>query len=384
VSGRVGIEAVRRARVWLSRAVEPGSVVVHRFLAEVGPVAAVAAIRAGRAPGEVGRLAVARVAEDRVEADLGLAAARGIRLVMPEDDEWPDEALGPMELAAAHGKPDLAPPQVLWVRGSARLDEVCRRAVGMVGARTATSYGMWVGSDFAQGLARRGWAVVSGGALGIDTACHRGALAAGGATVVVCAGGLCQPYPASNHVLFDRVANGGLLVSEWPPDAPPQRHRFLIRNRLIAGLSAGTVVVEAGARSGARVTARCAGEYGLPVMAVPGPVGSALSVGTHELIRDQQAVLVASVEQVLEMVGAIGADLAPAARVEPSRRDRLSPIARRVLDGFPAFDTAAADEVAVAAGIPLVDVLRTVGVLELHGFIEPTPSGWRLTYAGRE
>jgi DNA processing protein len=384
VSGRVGIEAVRWARVWLSRAVEPGSVVMHRFLAQVGPVAAVAAMRGGRAPAEVATLAAARVGQDRVEADLALAAAHGIRLVLPEDDEWPDEALAPMEMAAAFGKADLAPPQVLWVRGAARLDEVTGRAVGMVGAREATSYGTWAGGDLAQGLAGRGWTVVSGGALGIDTACHRGALAAGGATVVVTAGGLCKPYPASNETLFDRIADSGLLVSEWPPDAPPQRHRFLIRNRLIAGLSAGTVVVEAGARSGARVTARCAYEYGQPVMAVPGPIGSALSVGTHDLIRDQRAVLVASVEHVLEMVGAIGADLAPVPRAEPTRRDRLSPTAQRVLDGLPPFDTVSADQIALAAGVPLIDVLRNVSVLELHGFIEPAPSGWRLTYAGRE
>jgi DNA processing protein len=381
---RGGIEQVRRARVWLSRAVEPGSVVMHQYLAAVGPVAAVAAIRGGGAPATVAKLAVARRGEDLVEADLALAAARGIRLVTPEDDEWPDVALAPMEAAAAMGKPALAPPQVLWARGPARLEEVTRRAVGMVGSRSATSYGTWAGTDIAQGLARRGWTVVSGGAHGIDTACHRGALSAGGVTVVICAGGLCQPYPASNATLFERVATSGLLISEWPPDAPPQRHRFLIRNRLIAGLSAGTVVVEAGARSGAAVTARCADDYGLPLMAVPGPIGSALSVGPHELIRDQRAVLVTSVEQVLEMVGAIGEDLLPPARVEPTRRDQLSPMAQRVLDGFPARDSASADHISVAAGVEVIDVLRCVGVLELHGFVEPSSGGWRLTYTGRQ
>jgi DNA processing protein len=308
-----GDERARRARVWLSRAVEPGSPAVHRFLAGVGPVAAVEAIRAGTAPPETAKLVRASGGTDQVDADLGMAARRGIRVVTPEDDEWPHEASARMAMATERTNRDLAPPQVLWVRGSARLDEVCRQAVGIVGARNATAYGTWVGSDLAQGLARHGWTVVSGGALGTDAACHRGALAAGGTTVVVAAGGLCRLYPASNHALFDRVTDSGLLVSEWPPDAPPQRHRFLVRNRLIAGLSVGTVVVEAAARSGARVTARCAGEYGLPVMAVPGPIGSALSVGTHSLIRGRQAVLVTSVEQVLEMVGAIGDDLAPAA-----------------------------------------------------------------------
>jgi DNA processing protein len=377
------IDEVRRSRVWLSRAVEPGSLVMHRYLAAVGPMAAVAAIRGGDAPAAVAKLAAARRDEDRVEVDLALAAARGIRLVTPEDDEWPDLALAPMEAAAARGKPDLAPPQALWVRGPARLDQVTRQAVGMVGSRNATSYGTWAGSDMAQGLARHGWTVVSGGAHGIDTACHRGALSAGGVTVVVCAGGLCQPYPSSNVTLFERVAASGLMVSEWPPDAPPQRHRFLIRNRLIAGMSAGTVVVEAGARSGAAVTARCVYDYDLQLMAVPGPIGSTLSVGTHEMIREQRATLVTSVEQVLEVVGAIGEHLLPPPRADSTRRDELSPMAQRVLDGFPARDSASADHISVAAGVDVIDVLRCVGVLELHGFIEPCSGGWRLTYVGR-
>jgi DNA processing protein len=320
-----------------------------------------------------------RVEMDRVGAELALAAAHGIRLVTPEDEEWPHTAVASMAAAAALGMADVAPPHALWVRGATRLDEACERAVGMVGARAATPYGAWAGSDLAHGLAGRGWTVVSGSGHGIDSACHRGALAAGGVTMVVAAGGLARPYPEGNAALFDRVADSGLLVSEWPPDAPPQRRRFLLRGRLIAGLSAGTVVVEAGACSSALVTARRARDYGRPVMAVPGPVGSALSVGTHDLIRDGRAALVASVEHVTELVDATGQDTqATAARFGQIPRERLSATAQQVLDRFPR-GVVTADQIAIASGVALVDVLRSLPILELHRFIPPATDGWCLT-----
>jgi DNA processing protein len=382
-SSRPAPEEVRRARAWLSRAVEPGSLAVHRLLAACGPVEAVRRIRSGEVPEAVGRLAAARRAEDRSLADLAHADRLGIRLITPEDDEWPDEALHAMEVASSRSVPDLAPPQALWARGPLRLDEAVARAVAVVGTRSPTQYGNWVAGTLANELAGRGWTVVSGGAYGIDGAAHRGALTAGGSTVVVTAGGLESPYPGGHDTLFERVADAGLLISEWPPDCPPQRHRFLVRNRLIAALGAGTVVVEAAHRSGARSTARRARELGRAVMAVPGPVTSAVSVGTHEMIRDEGACLVTRGDQVIELVGALGEDLAPLPRARPTARDGISLLARRVLDGMPTAAPIQPDRIAVNAGVPVVDVLRSLPALELRGFVRADRNGWRLTPAAR-
>ncbi len=383
VAGRPDPEEVRAARAWLSRAVEPGEADMHRFLCEHGPVEARRLLQAGVGPGDVARQAAARRAEGGADEDLVVAARLGLRLVTPEDDEWPEAQLHAMEVAVARGAADLAPPQALWVRGALPVDQAVSRAVAIVGARDATAYGVRVAADLAYGLARRGWTVVSGGAYGIDGAAHRGALAADATTVAVVAGGLQAPYPGGHASLFDRIAAAGLLLSEWPPDGAPQRHRFLIRNRLIAALAAGTVVVEAGARSGAASTARRTRELGRPLMVVPGPVTSAKSVGCHRLLQQDDARLVTSAADVLEMVGAIGDDLAPPALAEIRPRDRLEPLAQRVLDGLPSRAAAPADRIAVDAGVPVADVLRCLPALEMGGFVEQAEAGWRLGPAAR-
>lgn len=382
-TSQVAPTEVRRARAWLSRTVEPGSLAVHRLLAACGPVRVMELIKAGRAPDAVQRLAAARRNDDRSLADLTAADRLGVRLVTPEDEEWPDEALHAMEVATDRGSPDLAPPQALWVRGSIRLDHAVRRAVGIVGSRTVTSYGNWMAATLANDLAGKGWTIVSGGAFGVDTSAHRGALAGSGCTVAMIAGGLQEPYPSGNTLLFERIADTGLLISEWPPDCPPQRHRFLTRNRLIAGLTVGTVVVEAAHRSGARSTARRARDLGRAVMAVPGPATSSMSTGPHEMIRDEGACLVTSGAQVQELIGSIGDDLAPLPDSPPTSRDGLSPVARRVLDGLPSAGPVDPDRIAVSAGIPVLDVIRCLPVLEMRGFVRSGLDGWRLTAAGR-
>jgi DNA processing protein len=400
---------VRLARAWLSRAVEPGRGVVYDFVSAVGPVEATRQLRIGGAPGGVAGSAEARRHEDRAASDLERAAALGARLVTPEDDEWPDGPLRAMEIAYARerasrslhasgsGEPaatatgssserrvELTPPLALWVLGPVRVDEAFSRAVAVVGSRSSTPYGEHVAADLAHGLAGRRWTVVSGGAYGIDGAAHRGALAAGGCTVAVVAGGLEQPYPRGHAALFARVAREGLLVTEWPPDATPQRHRFLVRNRLIAGLTAGTVVVEAGLRSGALATARQAVRAGRPVMGVPGPVTSAESAGVHLLLRDREdAQLVTRAAEVVEVVGAIGDDLAPRPEGPRSPRDELEPVAVQVLDGLPTVGAVSPDRIAVAAGVPPLAVLRCLPGLELRGLVEATPEGWKLTPAAR-
>jgi DNA processing protein len=188
----------------------------------------------------------------------------------------------------------------LWVRGAAGLDDLLERAVAMVGARACSAYGEHVAGDLAAGLAEKGMTIVSGGAYGIDAAAHRGALAAAGRTVAFVASGVDVDYPRGNAALFERIAASGAIVSELPPGCSPTRQRFHTRNRLLAASTLGTVVVEASPRSGSLNIASWARRCGRPVMAVPGPVTSSASAGTHELIRDHAARLVTAVADVLD------------------------------------------------------------------------------------
>jgi DNA processing protein len=392
---RPGPGEVRLARAWLTRAVEPGRGAVFDLVTEVGPVEAARLLRAGETGGAVSALAEARRRQDRAAGDLAEAHRLGVRLVTPEDREWPDEALRAMQVAYDRERPqrragdsgepvELTPPLALWVLGAPPLAEAFARAVAVVGSRSASPYGLTVASTFGHGLVGAGWAVVSGGAFGIDAAAHRGALAGEGLTIAIVAGGLRQPYPRAHESLFARIGRDGLVVSEFPPDATPQRHRFLVRNRLVAGLTAGTVVVEAGVRSGALATARQGLRMGRTVMAVPGPVTSHESAGVHELLRsDPEVVLVTRTAEVVEAVGELGTDLAerPQAPVDP--RDRLAPLARQVLDGLPTVGVASPDRIAVSCGVPPLDVLRCLPALELQGFVEATPAGWQLGPAAR-
>ena len=384
---------VRPARAWLSRAVEPGSVDLWRFVEREGPVAAVTALRAGTAPPRVQALAGARAGQDVSAEDLRRAERCGARLVGPEDGEWPALPLHCLTVAVADepvmpGQQTdrtrvLVPPMALWVRGDRPLDELIDRSVALVGSRASTAYGEHVAGELAAGLGERGWTTVSGGAFGIDAAAHRGALAAGAPTVVVAACGVDRIYPAAHSALFTRVLDDGLVVSEWPPGCAPLRHRFLVRNRLIAGLTRGTVVVEAAARSGAQATAHRARDLGKAVMAVPGPVTSAMSVGCHELLRDAEggATLVTTAAQVLDRVGGLGEDLAPRVPRPETARDALSDVARRVLDACPVRAGVPPERLAAVAGCDVLDVLRVLPALELADLVQWTGSGWRLAPA---
>jgi DNA processing protein len=369
----------RRARVWLSRVVEPGQRVATELLDRLGPAVFVDRILAGDVPEPLRRATELRRQLGSVDADLAAADRHGIRFLTPEDGEWPGAALHPGVVATqVGGRTDLAPPWGLWVRGEGELVELFDRCVAVIGARAATPYGEHCAAELAFGLAERGWTVVSGGAYGIDGAAHRGALAAGGRTVAFLAGGLDAPYPSGNSRLFQRIVENGALVSEWPPGSVPQRHRFLIRNRLIATVAAGTVVVEAAARSGTSNTASQVKKLGRLLMAFPGPTTSAMSVGTHELIRTGDAQLVTRLEDVLEVVGRVGDDLAPRRRAVPDDRDGLDPLARQVLEGLPARRTATPEQIAAEAAVPVGDVLRVLPSLELDGRVERSEGGWRL------
>jgi len=218
------------------------------------------------------------------------------RLVERGGSGWPTQL---EDLAAV--------PERLWVSGGGDLRLLALRSVAVVGARNCTPYGMAVADRLAQELVAAGWVVISGAAYGIDSAAHRGAVAADGCTVAVVAGGIDRAVAGSARKLLDRISEQGLVVAEQPGEAPALRHSFLHRNRIIAALARATVVVEAAERSGALNTARTAEGLGRMVMAVPGPVTGGMSRGTHTLIRDGRAVLVRDTADVLEIIEAIGA-----------------------------------------------------------------------------
>jgi DNA processing protein len=348
---------------------------VHHVRAH-GVEATLADIRAGATITGVDVAALQqRLSEADGRRDLDTAAAAGARLVCPGDDEWP-RLLDDLERidADCFG---------LWVRGPLRLDEACGRAVAIVGTRTATAYGEHVATEIAAGLADRLWTVVSGLAYGIDAAAHRGALAASGITVGVLACGVDVVYPKGHRSLVDRLAGEGLVVSEHPPAAAPQRHRFLVRNRIIAALSLGTVMVEAAGRSGARSTLNHARDLLRHVMVVPGPVTSAMSAGCHAALRDiPESVVVTRAAEVVEQCGALG-ELADPLLPPPRPRDSLGPLVRRVFDAVPVTRAAPAPRIALTAGMRLEVVEPALAALHALGLAEHSSEGWRMSRTGR-
>ena len=202
-------------------------------------------------------------------------------------------------------------------------------------------------------------------------------MAAGGLTVAVLACGVDVAYPPRHDALFARIAADGVLVSEVPPGVAPHRTRFLIRNRVIAALTRGTVVVEAALRSGALSTALHAERLGRPVLVVPGPVTSAMSQGVHRELR-RGALAVTSAAEIIEAVGDLGVDLAPELRGPVKPRDQLDLITARVLDSVPVREPATIDTVARTAGLTSAETAAALGILELSGFVMAGPQGWAL------
>ena len=354
----------RWARAAWSRVAEPGDRRAAALVEQLGAVDALAAVVENRswAP-EALRTRVAGV-------DLGemvaFARRQGWRMVVPGDSEWPSgvDALS-------------APPIGLWVVGPIDLAEVCATSVAVVGARACTAYGMGVASELGSGLPDAGYAVVSGAAFGIDRAAHAGALAVRGTTVAVLAGGLDRPYPVSNTALIGQIRSTGALVSEVAPGGAPTRSRFLQRNRLIATMTVGTIVVEAGLRSGSLHTAGRAVEHGRPVGVVPGPVTSRVSAGCHQWVREGKAVLVTDVIEVLDLVGRLGVDAAPH-RSDPVRpEDELPPQDRLVLAALPVRAPVAVPAVAAHAGLDIGQTRASLGRLELAGVAVRSGDRWK-------
>jgi DNA processing protein len=359
-------------RVFLARVAEPGDETAGRWVRERGLHEVAARLRAGGQPlpgAGAKRWAglLARAAQADPRADLAAAREAGARFVCPGDTEWPTQL---DDLGDAR-------PLGLWVRGLPSLRMWALRAVAVVGARACTEYGAHMAAVLAAGLAERGWVVVSGGAYGVDGAAHRGALGAGGATVAVLACGVDRPYPRGHTELINRIAEQGLVVGELPPGEHPTPSRFVLRNRVIAALTRGTVVVEAAHRSGSLVTARAAQRLGRFTMGVPGPATSGLSAGVHELLRGE-AVLVTDAAEVVELVGDMG-ELAPAGRGPVLPRDLLEPAARQVLSALPGNRPASPEEVARGAQTSEDEAVARLYELRALGYVERHGDGWKLT-----
>lgn len=365
----------RLARATLTAVTEPGDVELAAFVAEHGAAQACAAIRSGSYPGRSGAGYRLRIESAAPERDLADAAGKGIRLICPGDSEWP-ERLDDLTFAALlNGRG--GPPLALWLSGAAALNDAVTRSCAVVGSRAASEYGGYAAAELASGLVDRAISVVSGGAVGIDAAAHRGALAAEGVTIAVLACGVDVAYPRAHERLFGRIAEAGLLVSEVAPGMSPTRPRFLIRNRLIAALSQGSVIVEAALRSGALNTATWTNECHRELMAVPGPITSPLSAGAHELVRAGRATLVTDAAEVAEQIGALGTDLAPVKRGEERPRDELDGTAVRVLEAVPIARAKGVAAIATEAGLAVADVIGTLERLCQLDYVERCETGWR-------
>lgn len=369
-------EVTARAWAFLSRVAEPPNPLLAELVAAVGAVDAAELIRRREVRGRLKRATEARFELDCAEKDLDVLQRMGGRLVTVDDDEWPDLAFSSFDRADRTKRPQAVSPLVLWAVGPMRLYDVVERAASIVGTRAATAYGEHVAADLAAGLAERDVAVVSGGAYGIDGAAHRAALASDGETVAVLAAGIDVPYPAGHSALLHRVARQGLVVSEYPPGARPTRRQFLSRNRLIAALSGATVVVEAGARSGAANTAAWAHALGRHVCAVPGPVTSSTSVGCHALLA-AGANLVTRAADVIELVGHMG-EVAPEVARPTSVIDDLTDVELTVYEALPRRGTRTVGEIAVAAALPVTDILGPLTMLNVRGLVTQTQGSWRL------
>ncbi len=291
-----------------------------------------------------------------VDAQIQLCRERQVRIVVDSDEAYPP-ALKEID----------DPPGILFVSGELRPDD--RMAVAIVGTRHATHYGLRQAERLAMGLARAGMTVVSGLARGIDAAAHRGALAGGGRTLAVLGSGVLNIYPPEHDVLAGEVLDRGALISESPPLASPRTGCFPQRNRIISGLSLGVVVVEAGIRSGALITARLAMEQNREVFAVPGRVDDRTAQGCHRLLRDG-AALVESVDDILEHLGPLAhpAPRADGTEVRHPAELQLNEFEQKILAAIDT-DPTSVDQLVAKTALPVARILSTLSVLEMRRLI---------------
>jgi DNA processing protein len=295
------------------------------------------------------------IQEANVAAEMELIERHQVRLLALGTPEYP------AALATIYD-----PPHLLYVRGDLQPSDA--NAVAIVGSRQCTTYGKRQADRLAAGLVQRGFTVISGLARGIDGAAHRGALKAGGRTVAVLAGGLSKIYPPEHAELAREIQASGALVSERPMKMEPMGEMFPARNRLISGLSRGVVVVEAAERSGALITARHAGEQGRPVFAIPGPVDSPASGGTHLLLR-QGAILIRGVEDIIEELDGVAA---VAKQEQVKAPPGLDDTQRKIWDCL-REQTRQIDELVRQVGQPVHEVTGALMMLEMKKVIKRLP-----------
>lgn len=353
----------RWARLAISRLVEPGDKAVSEAIAGRGaPETAAALLRGDLTPtsGDI----TARIASLDLDAARHALEATDCRLVVPGDEEWP---AGLTALTR--------PPYAIYVRGHP-LVPLVNDSVALVGSRACTEYGATVAFELAHAVSGRGLTVVSGAAYGIDAAAHRGALGAGAPTVAVLACGLDRIYPSGHRALLAEIAATGAVLGEVPIGWAPLRWRFLARNRIIAAMTLGTVVVESGLRSGSQSTATQAFHLQRLVGAVPGPVTSATSAGCHQLIRSHKAEIVTDCADLLELMGKLGLYAPGPRRAASSPEAELEPVPYAVWSALP-WRWTAPDRLVERCGLGLRDILPALRLLEDAGLAREGDAGWR-------
>lgn len=368
------------ARVVWSRISEPGDRVAGSMLRTLGPERALHSLLDRADPAHTTREVrnadtsmeltppEVRTAFDRwlprldraaIEQDLRNAVRVGARLLVPEDEHWPERLNDLREHA----------PHALWVRGDTSL--LRTEGIAIVGARASTPYGEQVTTEFADAATRWGFTVISGAAYGIDAVAHRTALAAGGKTVAVLAGGIDRNYPLAHDALIERIAQEGAVCSEVVPGTPPTRWRFLQRNRVISALATTTLVTEAGLRSGSLNTAGHAAQLGRRLGAVPGPITSVGSMGCFKLIQEYDATMVTT-ETDLEVL--LGTDTL--IRFEPDTEGREPALHMRVRDALPLRGAIGTEDIAKLAGVSATEARTALIELEVLGRVQLHGEGW--------
>lgn len=297
------------------------------------------------------------IAREEAERTIDLCQKKSIRIITVSDEEYPEML-----------KYIYDPPIVLFVKGHIPKSN----AIAVVGSRRASGYGIETAFKLSSGLAQAGILVVSGMARGIDTAAHCGALNESCPTVAVLGCGVDIPYPPENKSLMERIIQYGAVISEYPPGTPPVSYNFPSRNRIISGMSLGTLVVEAGLKSGSLITAKYALEQGRDVFAVPGNINHMNSIGTNNLIKDG-AKIVLGVDDILEE---LSFGVAPIEKVKTGklRNKQLSPESRKIINALKIEDLYD-EELSLKTSIPLSELYEILLDLELKGMIRKSITG---------
>lgn len=363
-------ESERLARVTLSCGVEPGDAKTSALIRQIG---AEKTLRLSLVPKPDSGLAE-RLAQIDPRRQLEQADTCGIRFIVPGDAEWPTQ-LDQLDDATPEGFGGTPPG--LWVKGPMSLTQLAT-SVAVVGSRAASAYGVEMTRAVCDHLATAGVHVVSGGALGIDFVAHDATLRAGGPTIAVLACGVDRVYPAQNRLLLKHLAAEFAVVSEQPPGSGPTRPRFLARNRLIAAMTQGTVLVEAALRSGALNTAGWAELLSRHVMCVPGPATSYTSQGVNNWLRQGRGTVVTHGSDVLEMIGHAGEHLVVEPRGETRPRDALTAVEQRVIEWVPVSSPAQVDSIAHLSSMHVRETVGALQRLAAKGFIRHEEGGWRL------